>query len=285
MQQALKCIVDEITKLTPRHTKSGYGIGAALSSDIQAILDFPNEIMTQSDFIEKFMYSLLLNYNSFIVPIYYTWENSQGVKKRVYTGLYPVQPTQVDFIEDANNTIFIKMRFANNYETTLLYSDVIHIRYKYSVNEYMGGNQQGQPDHQALLKTLELNHNLLEGVSQAMKSSFAINGVVKYNTVMDQGKTENALKELESKLKKSESGFLPLDLKSEFTPIKKELKMVDGETLKFIDEKILRNFGIPVNILTGNFTKEKHEAFYEKTIKPIVIKMSQAFTKDLFTRR
>ena len=85
----------------------------------------------------------------------------------------------------------------------------------------MGGNEAGQPDNEALLKTLNLNHQLLEGVSSAMKSSFAINGVVKYNTMLDEGKTEQALKELESKLKKSESGFLPLDLKAEFIPIKK----------------------------------------------------------------
>ena len=128
-----------------------------------------------------------------------------------------------------------------------------------------------------------INHQLLEGVAKAMKSSFAINGVVKINTMLDDGKTEAALKELECKLKKSESGFLPLDLKSEFIPIKKEVQLVHPDTLKFIDEKILRHFGVPLCILTGDYTKEQYEAFYQKTLEPYIISFSQAFTKTLFT--
>ncbi len=108
-------------------------------------------------------------------------------KKRHYTGLYPLMPTQVDFIQDPSDTIYVKFVFANNYETTIPYNDVIHIRYDYSVNEFMGGNEAGQPDHVALLKTLDLNNTLLNGVSNAMKASFAVNGVVKYNTYLDDG--------------------------------------------------------------------------------------------------
>ena len=159
------------------------------------------------------------------------------------------------------------------------------MRHRFSVNEFMGGNAQGQPDNDVLLQTLDLNHQLLQGVASAMKSSFAINGVVKYNTMMDDGKTEKALKELEQKLKKSESGFLPLDLKAEFIPIKHEIQLVDAETLKFIDEKILRNFGVPLPILTGDYTKDQYEAFYQKTLEPFIIAFSQAFTKTLFTPR
>lgn len=285
VQQALKCIVDEMKKLNPTHVRQDGADSISVNSNIQAVLNNPNELMTKSEFIEKIIWLLFFNYNAFVIPTYYTWTDESGTEKRHYTGLYPVMPTQVDFIEDAANRLYVKMRFANNYETTLPYNEVIHVKYNYSVNEYMGGNEQGQPDNSTLLKTLQLNHNLLEGVSSAMKASFAINGVVKYSTMMDDGKTERALKELEAKLKKSESGFLPLDLKAEFIPIKHEIQMVDAETLKFIDEKILRNFGVPLAILTGDYTKSQYEAFYQKTLEPLIISISQAFTKTLFTQR
>ena len=285
VQQALMCIVSEIKKLKPMHVRGNNSDVAPVRSSIQAMLDCPNEIMTTSELLEKIAWQLFFNYNCFLIPTYYVWTDEKGVERRHYTSIYPVAPTQVDFIQDAKNEIYVKMRFANNYETTVKYSDVIHIRYKYSVNELMGGNEQGQPDHDALLKTLELNNELLQGVSNAMKSSFAINGVVKYNTLMDDGKTEAALKELEQKLRSSESGFLPLDLKSEFTPIKHEVKLVDADTLKFIDEKILRQFGVPLCILTGDYTKAQYEAFYQKTLEPIIISISQAFTRTLFTDR
>lgn len=283
VQQALMCIVSEIKKLIPRHVREENGDVIPLRTDIQSMLNEPNELMTTSELLEKIVWSLFFNYNAFLIPSYYVWKDKDGAEKRHYISVYPVAPTQVDFIQDESNTLYVKMTFANSYETTLKYSDVIHIRYRYSVNEFMGGNASGQPDNEALLKSLELNNSLLQGVSNAMKSSFAINGVVKYNTIMDDGKTEENLKELEKKLKASESGFLPLDLKAEFIPIKHEVKLVDAETLKFIDEKILRNFGVPLCILTGDYTKAQYEAFYQKTLEPIILSISQAFTKTLFT--
>lgn len=286
VQQAIACIVFELKKLNPMHVRQNGTDTVPIVGSIQNVLNNPNELMTTSEFIEKIVWSLFFNYNAFVIPVYTaTRENNDGTEHREFSGLYPVMPTQVDFIQDATDRLYVKMRFANNYETTLPYDDVIHIKYKYSVNEFMGGNNQGQPDNEALLKTLELNHQLLQGVSSAMKSSFAINGVVKYNTIMDDGKTEKALKELEQKLRSSESGFLPLDLKAEYIPIKHEIQLVDDATLKFIDEKILRNFGVPLAILTGDYTKAQYEAFYQKTLEPIIISMSQAFTRAMFTPR
>ena len=189
----------------------------------------------------------------------------------------------MEFIEDAGGRLFVKFRFNNGQEFTVKYSDIIHIKHRYSVNQYMGGNENGQPDNDALLKTLDINHQLLQGVANAMKSSFAINGVVKYNTMLDDGATETALKELESKLRKSESGFLPLDLKAEFIPIKKDIQLVDDKTLKFLDEKILRQYGVSLPILTGDYTKEQYEAFFQKAIEWIIVKYTQAFSKPLFT--
>ncbi len=285
VQQSISCIVQEISKLMPMHVRKKGNDIIPVSSDLQTVLDNPNPLMTTSDFLEKVTWLLYLNYNAFIIPTYYEWKDKDGAVKRRYDGLYPIQPSQVDFIEDASGRLFVKLRFNNGQEFTVKYSDVIHIRHHYSVNQYMGGNEQGQPDNDALLSTLNLNHQLLQGVASAMKASFSINGVVKYATMLDDGKTEVALKELESKLKKSESGFLPLDLKAEFIPIKKEIQLVDATTLKFIDEKILRHYGVSLPILTGDYTKAQYEAFHQKTLEPLIIRLSQAFTKVLFSER
>ena len=285
VQQAVKCIVDEMKKLNPTHVRYNGNDPVPVNGNIQSILNNPNPLMTTSEFLEKVMWLLLLNYNAFILPTYYVWEDKDGTERRYYDGLYPLKPTQVDFIEDAGGRLYVKMRFENNFETTIEYDNVIHLRYNYSVNEYMGGDVAGQPDHTALLQTLEINQSLLQGVGKAMKASYAVNGVVKYNTMLDDGKTEAALKELEQKLKNSDSGFLPLDLKSEFTPLERKVSLVDEPTLKFIDEKILRNWGVPLAILTGDYTKAQYEAFYQKTLEPLVISISQAFTKKLFTDR
>ena len=277
VQQAVSCIVREMKKLSPQHVvKKNKNYTESVQDEIQATLDAPNNLMTTCDFIEKIVWQLYFNYNSFILPV---WEKGKLAQ------LYPLQPQQVNFLQDASGDIFVQLIFANGYSGTVKYTDIIHIRYNYSVSEFMGGNVNGQPDNKALLKSLELNKTLLDGVAKAMNSSFAINGVVKYNTLIDGAKTEKALAELTAALKRNESGFMPLDLKADFIPFKREIKLVDEPTLKFIDEKILRHFGVPLAILTGDYTKTQYEAFYQKTLEPLIISMSQAFTKAIFSKR
>lgn len=287
VQQCVNCISSEMKKLSPEHIirNSNGDTEPAGSNNIQSVLDNPNEFMTTADFLEKTTNLLLLNLNAFIVPVWKESVDNRGISKRTLEALYPIQPTQVDFVQDDSDRLFIHFYFANGTDYILKQSDVIHWKTRYATNDFMGGDINGQPDNSALLTTLDVYHTLLHGVSTAMKASYAINGIVKYNGMLDDGKTEKALKDLEKKLKNAESGFLPLDLKSEFTPIKKETKLVDADTLKFVDDKILRHFGVSLAIITADFTSEQYEAFYQKTLEPLIISLGQAFTKVLFTKR
>ena len=286
VQQALQCIVNEIKKLNPQHVRMNGSDPVPLKSTVQDVLMDPNPLMTTSEFLEKITWLLLLNYNVFILPIYYTWiDQKTGAERRYYETLWPLLPSEVDFIEDASNRLYVKFWFRDGSNTTIPYENVIHIKYKYSVNQYMGGNEFGQPDNNAILRTLQMNEDLLKGIAKAMKASYAVNGVVKYNTLLDDGNTEKALVELERKLQNSESGFLPLDLKAEFIPLEHKAEVVNEDTLRFIDEKILRNWGVPIDILKGDYSKETYEAFYQSSLEPLIISFSQAFTKKLFTKR
>ena len=286
VQQALKCIVDEIKKLNPTHIRMIDNDPTPMRSTVQAVLDNPNPLMTTSEFLEKITWLLLLNYNVFIVPIFRTWtDKTTGEERRYYERLYPLKPTQVNFIEDASGRLYTNFIFESGYSTTIPYDDVIHIKYNYSVNDYMGGDLTGQPDHKALLTTLDLNKKLLQGIAKAMNASYAINGIVKYNTMLDSGEMEKALQDLEGKLNRSESGFLPIDLKAEFIPLEHKSEIVDTDALRFIDEKILRNWGVPLSILKGDYNKSQYAAFYQKSLEPLIIGMGQAFTKKLFTDR
>lgn len=287
VRQAMKCIVDEMKKLRPMHVRYRNSDPVPVEgSTVQDVLNEPNELMTTTEFLEKIVFTLLMNDNAFVIPVYSTWvDEKTKAERRYYEALYPIAPTNSVFIEDGSGRLFVTFTFWNGYETTIPYDDVIHIREEYALSEYVGGNRFGQPDHEPLLKTLRLNDDLMNGMSKAMKASYAVNGVVKYNTIMDGEKTKNALRDLENKLRNNESGFLPIDLKSEFIPLPHESKIVDADMLKFIDEKILRTWGISLPILTGDYTKEQYDAFFQKSIEPRVKAISQAFTKKLFTKR
>lgn len=284
VQQAVSCIAQEMKKLRPAHIRDdGTGVYAVKKGDIAKILNKPNQFQTTADCLESITTLLFLNYNVFIIPTYYEWYDDNGQYHKVYDGLYPIVPTQVDFIEDAAGQMYTKFTFENGKSYLINYKDVIHWKFRNSSNLLMGGDKSGRPNHNALLQTLALNHELLQGVSKAMKATYAVNAVVKIPTVMGKEKSENAIKELNEKLKNSESGLAAIDMKAEYIPIKKEVKLVDKDTLEFIDQKILRTFGVPLPILIGDYTKEQYEAFYQKTIEPLIISLSQVLTDKLLS--
>ena len=276
--QALACIIDEIRKLAPAHVlQQGMDIiPMGAGDDRQRVLNNPNHYMNTSDFLARLMYLRFSKYNGWAVPTYRV--DNQG--RRTYTGVYPVDPQEVVFAEDETGRLFVKLYFATEPEPWILpYSDVIHLRRDYGADEYMGGGPGGIGDERGLRDTLEINHQMLQGISRTMKTSQAINGVVKYGSILSKEETENAVKEWEGKLQNGQSGIVVMDLQSTYTHVPRDLKLVDAATLKFIDEKILRNFGVPLCILTGDYNKAQYEAFYQKTIEPLIIQLSQEFTR------
>lgn len=279
VQQAVYAIVKEMKKLTPRHDRKNGRDIEPINDDIQFILENPNDFMTFSEFQERYYWSLLLNYNVFVFKEY---KLVNGVYK--LNALYPLLPQRVDFIEDETGKMFVKFYFQNGESFILPRSRIIHQKIHASFNELMGGNEHGQPDNSALIKTLEINNTLLEGVRKAMGASMTVNGVVKYNTMVKPEIIEENIKKMEEQLNRNQSGFLGLDLKGEFIPIKRDIQLIDDKTLEFIDDKILRHFGVPVAIIRGDFTKETMESFYQSTIEHLVKSQSQEFTKELFTR-
>lgn len=277
VQQACFCIVQEIKKLTPRHVRRIGSDVEPVAGRLQSVLDAPNAVMTTADMLERIAWAYLINYNAWIIP-------ARDKTGRI-EALWPVNPVRVTFIEDAGGRLAVTLEFEDGTESTLFYSDLIHVRSHYFANDYIGGDANGQPDNSALLDTLEINNTLMQGVAKALKSSYAVNGVVKYNTMLDDGTMQANIDALTDRLQNNESGLMGMDLKGEFVPIKKEIKLVDKDTLEFIDSKILRHFGVPLPILTGDYNPEQLAAFYQKTIEPFVVAIAQAFTKGIFSRQ
>ena len=276
VQQAIYSIVTELKKLDPIHVRKIGGNLVGVEGNIQEVLDNPNPLMTTSDFIEKIAWTLLLNYNAFIFPV---WNGN------TLTALYPLQPSEVDFAEDAAGTLFVIFKFPNGYEGQVPYEDVIHLRYRFSVSEFMGGNEWGQPDFKPLLDTLKLNDSLLKGLAKSLHIQTTINGIIKLRTVVGMDEKIKKIEEFSKRLQSNESGFLAVDNIEEFTPITKQVALLDNTVLEFIDKKIARNWGVSRAIMDGDFSAEQLQAFYQKAIEHIVKSWGQAFTKGLFSKR
>lgn len=147
----------------------------------------------------------------------------------------------------------------------------------------MGGGTNGQPDNAALLKTLEIDDTVLQGVAKAIPTSLAVRGIVNIGTQLNYDGQMKEIHEFEKKMADSSSGILPMNVGNQFVPINFNGVTMDKGTLDFLENKVLRWFGVSLPILTGDYTDNQKQAFYDKTIEPIVIALSQAFTSTIFT--
>lgn len=280
--ESIRCKANEMKKLDPRHIrlKDGRKVVVADSS-IARVLQRPNELMTTADFLEKITILLELNKNSYIYPAYY-W--AQGGYKH-YTGLYPLKPHTVTYKIDAANKYFIEMTFASGYTVTLPASDVIHWRKDYGVNDYFGGSISGGNDNRGLLDVLNTYDKLCQGVAKAMECSCQVNGIVRVNTYLSDEDTEKKRQDFVERLKNNESGILFADLKTDYTAMPRDVKLIDAETLKFFYQTIARANGASIPILNGDYTSEQKQAYYERALEPDIISLGQAMSKCMLTDR
>lgn len=280
--QSIRCKANEFKKLQPRHIRNTGGNQSVVTdSSVARVLQRPNAWMTQADFLEKITILRELSKNAFIYPEYYITKGGE----RFYTALYPLKPTQVQYLADSGGTLFIKLSFASGYETTLRADSVIHWRKDYGVNDYFGGSAFGSDDNAGLMTMLKRYDQLTQSIAKALECSCQINGIVKYNSYLDDVATETARKEFEENLKNNKSGILFSDLKTEYTHLPRDVKLVDAETLQFFYDTILRANGTPLCILNGDYTKAQKEAYYEHALEADIKSLGQAMSKTMFSDR
>jgi HK97 family phage portal protein len=280
--QSIRCKANEFKKLDPQHIRTAEGKQQTITgSSVAKVLKRPNPYMTTADFLEKITILLELNKNVFIYPTYYMTKGGE----KYFTGLYPLKPSAVEYLQDSKGVLFIHLQFANGFDTTLPAADVIHWRKDYGVNDYFGGGAFGGDDNTGLLKMLQRYDQLTQSIAKALKCSCQINGIVHYNTYMDDDAKKAEREKFEQALQNNESGVLFTDNKMEYTHLPRDVKLVDAETLKFFYDAILRANGTSLAILNGDYTKQQKEAYYEHALEADIISLGQAMSRGLFSDR
>lgn len=286
IQQCIAALAKEMKKLEPRHVRFNETKTTCtlVNDDLNKLLKKPNENMTVSDFLEKIIWILCSRDNCFIYPEYEIKEDAYGALKRKYTSfrviLYDTAELQTN---DKDSIINVKFYYPDGSSLLVPYSNLIHLKRNYGLNDVFGGDKFGRPNNDALLKTVQINHNLLDSVEEGIKASYAINGILKYNTMLADDKMSAAIDKFNESLENNKSRIVPLDMKAEYVPVTRDVKMIDKDTLDFLDKKILRNYGVSQNILDGTATAEEKRAFYETTLEPLITSLNQAFTNCLFS--
>ena len=103
VQNAVRCIQNDISKLNPKHIRvdPNTGLQTIVNDSLNKLLKYgPNPLMTTTDFLEKIVYLREIDKNVFIYPAFNKILLGNGKYKREYTGLWPLNPIEADFLED-----------------------------------------------------------------------------------------------------------------------------------------------------------------------------------------
>lgn len=280
VMQSIRCKANEFKKLQPRHIRTNGNKQDVISnSSVAKVLKRPNAYMTQAEFFEKITILLELNKNVYIYPEYYI--NNAGEK--VFVEMYPLKPTQVDVLADAGGKYFYKMTFGNGYVATLPATDIIHWKKDFGMDDYFGGN--GWMDNRSVKQAISYYDTMLKSIAKALDVSCNVNGILKINSYMSDEKIDAENQAFKSRIEKNQSGILVTDMKTDYTNIPHDVKLVDAETVKFLYENIIRANGTSLAILSGDYTKAQKEAYYEHALEADIKSLGEAMSRVFFNDR
>lgn len=270
-RQCIDRIATHTAKLIPRHIKSS--ISNNIKGEINYLLSVqPNPLMDTYSFIYKII-SILENDNNAFVYI-------ARDKNDFITGFYPVLAQNYYLFEDGIGNIFLKFKFINGQQYFLLYTDLIHLRKFYNKHDIFGTNNK------VLQTDLETSHTANEGISNAIKTTANLKGILKYNATLkpkDIEESKNAFVRDFLSLE-NESGIAAMDSKGEFQEINMKPITLDSEQLKQVNYNIFDYYGISESIIRNDYTFEQWNAFYEGVIEPLAMQLSNVFTNKIFSK-
>lgn len=271
-RQCIDRIATQVALLEPQHIKGS--LSKVMDSQVGYLLaNRPNPIMNTYDFMYKLTSQLYSNKNAFV----FIDRDQLGIVR----GFYPLLATDYQLYEDREGKIFLQFRFINGQIYTLPYLELIHLRLFYNENDIFGTIDN-------ILKTdLETAHTSSEGIKNAIKTSTALKGLLKFDSVLK----EKDIKDTQDRFVNdyinltNKSGIASLDAKAEFQEINMKPITLDADQLKMVNYNIYDYYGISENIIRNSFNTNEWNAFYEGIVKPRAKQMEYEFTNKIFNKK
>ncbi len=233
----------------------------------------PNPWYTWPQFLERSSNIYDVQNNLFIVPI----DNEYGE----VNGFFPALPSACEVVMRGNDP-YLKYTFIGGQKRSIRLERCAVVTKHQLKDDFFGEKNT------ALTPTMELVNMVNQGIQEGVKNAATYRFMAQL-----QGKTfdEDLRKERrrfdENNFTSGEGGGLLL-FGSQMTNIK-ELSQraipVNQEQMKQIKENICDYFGVSEKVIRNEATGDELDAFFNGSIEPFAIKLSDALTKMVFTER
>lgn len=274
VRAAIRPKANAIGKLNAKHVR---GSGEAMKINpepyIKAILEEPNPYMSMQDFLTKMTFQRELNHNAFA----YVKRNEMGYPLEIY----PIPYSGIELLEKAGE-VFLRFQFWNGQQITVPYVDLIHLRKDFNSNDFFGDKGT-----KALKDIMEVITTTDQGIVAAVKTSAVIKWILKFKSVLKP-------EDIDEQLKKFTKNYLSMantggaaasDPRYDLEQVKDNSYVPNAAQMDRSVQRLYSYFGVNDAIVQGKWTEDQWNAFYEAEIEPIVIQLSNAFTRAFFTKQ
>lgn len=231
----------------------------------------PNGFQTWSQFLYRLATILEVQNTAFVVPVFGDYDE--------ITGIYPVLPSQCEFIESGGE-VFLKVFFQNGNSAALFLNEVgILTKFQYD-SDFFGEKNN------ALRSTMELINMQNQGIEQGIKSAATFRFMARVsNFTLGDDLKEERKKFNELNFKEEEGGGLLLfpNVYNDIKQIDSKPFVVDFEQMKLIQTNVYNYFGVNEDILQNKAFGDSWSAFYEGAVEPFAIQLSDVLSKMIFT--
>jgi len=243
---------------------------------MKLLLQEPNTLMSMQQMLEKTITQLELNNNAYI----YIDRDDMGYP----IGLYPIIATSVQAMINKRNELFLQFILKKNGQiVTFNYKDVIHLRQDFNESEIFGDS-----NYEALAGLMEVVTTVDKGVMKAIKNSNIIQWLLAFNANMrpeDLKENVENFRQSFLDIENGVGGVAGVDNKSEAKQVTNQSIMPDKELQKENARRVYNYFGVNEKIINASYNENEWIAFYESSIEPLLIQLSNEFSRKLFTRK
>ena len=275
VRDCVDTIARHFGKMKPKHVLKRDGkIQKTVDGGMNYLLSTkPNELMTASEFLEKFAAQYLTYNNAFIYP-----ERDSSGK---LVSLWPLNFADLE-LREYEGQLYCRFTFGSGQQTTVPYSDIVHVRRYFNRDDIWGdGSVFVLKDDLTTLKAVRT------AIVNAVSNFGALRGILKWKQSLRPEDEKAAWQRFIDTYASTAngSGIGSLDNKAEFQQINTPITTFDSSQMEYVRNNIYRHFGLNDKIITGQYNENEYIAFYESVLEPIAVKLAQELTDKLFTER
>jgi len=232
----------------------------------------PNPWYTWPQFLERCSNIYDIQNNLFIVPVLDRYGETAGY--------FPVLPSTCEVVSHGG-VPYLKYTFLNGQKRSMELSRCAVIPKHQLQDDFFGEKNT------ALDSTMKLVHMVEQGIMEGVKNSATYRFMAQ---LTGKAFDEDLRKERErfdrNNFQTGGGGLLLFG--NQMTNVK-ELSQrtyeVNGDQQKLIRENIENYFGVPESVINNSATADVMDSFFNGSIEPFAIKLSDALTKMVFTER